>query len=193
MCVYSGKSPWENLCCRGVGSFYLVEGWIVSFQQLSILPSIALKSWNFPENLDFKGKIVAKFLLISHLLSILCNNMTTPKINYGAIKKYVTCRMAFSISLTCFTLGQFYSITSPVLFTKSNKLWNEKRQYFFYMAVSGSVIKRPTDSTTSTTSGQTDTTSGQTSTGSGQTSTSSGQTSTTSGRRVLRVTRQLIP
>ena len=45
-----------------------------------------------------------------------------------------------------------------------------------------SVIKRLTDSTTSTTSGQTNTTSGQTSTTSGQTSTTSGQTSTTSGQ-----------
>ena len=36
------------------------------------------------------------------------------------------------------------------------------------------VIKRPTDSTTSNTSGQTDTTSGQTSTTSGQTSSTSG-------------------
>ena len=43
-----------------------------------------------------------------------------------------------------------------------------------------SVIKRPTDSTTSTTSGQTDTTSGQTSTTNGQTSTTNGQASTTS-------------
>ena len=46
----------------------------------------------------------------------------------------------------------------------------------------GSIIKRPTDSTTS---GQTDTTSGHTSTTSGQTSTTNGQTSeqtsTTSG------------
>ena len=39
-----------------------------------------------------------------------------------------------------------------------------------------SVIKRPTDSTTSTTSGQTDTTSGQTSTTNGQASTTSEQT-----------------
>ena len=48
-----------------------------------------------------------------------------------------------------------------------------------------SVIKRLTDSTTSTTSGQTDTTSGQTSTTSGQTGTTNGETngqeSTTSG------------
>ena len=42
-------------------------------------------------------------------------------------------------------------------------------------------VKIPTDSTTSTTSGQTDTTSGQTITN-GQTSSISGQTSTTSGQ-----------
>ena len=48
------------------------------------------------------------------------------------------------------------------------------------VTIYGSVIKRPTDSTRSTTSGQTSTKSGQTSTTSGQTSTTSGQTSTTS-------------
>ena len=53
-----------------------------------------------------------------------------------------------------------------------------------------SFIKRPTDSTTGR---QTDTMSGQTSTTSRQMSTTSGQTSTTSRRRVLRVTRQVIP
>ena len=73
------------------------------------------------------------------------------------------------------------------------------------------MIKRLTDSTTSgqtdTTSGQTNTTSGQTSTTCRQTSATSGQTNTTSGktstkswkmnsssgRRVLQVTRQVIP
>ena len=45
-----------------------------------------------------------------------------------------------------------------------------------------SVIKRPTDSTKSTTSGQTSTTSGKTSTMSGKTSTTSGKTSTSSGK-----------
>ena len=45
-----------------------------------------------------------------------------------------------------------------------------------------SVIKGPTDSTTSTMSRQTDTTSGQTNTTSGQTNTMSGQTSATSGQ-----------
>ena len=52
----------------------------------------------------------------------------------------------------------------------------------YLLSVYWSIIKRPTDSTTSTTSGQTDTTSGQTDTTSGQTSTTSGKTSTTSGK-----------
>ena len=59
-----------------------------------------------------------------------------------------------------------------------------------------SVVKRPTDSTTSTTSGQTDTTSGQTSTTSEQrnnTSNTSWKMNTWRGRRVLRVARQVIP
>ena len=51
-----------------------------------------------------------------------------------------------------------------------------------FVIKTGSVIKRPIDSTTSTTSGQADTTSGQTSTTSGQTTTASGRTSTTSGK-----------
>ena len=49
-----------------------------------------------------------------------------------------------------------------------------------FSAFERSVIKRPTDSTTGTTSGRTNTTSGETSTTNGQTSTTSGKTSTTS-------------
>ena len=37
---------------------------------ISILQFIALKRWNFPGNLDFKGKIGATFLIRSHYLSI---------------------------------------------------------------------------------------------------------------------------
>ena len=44
------------------------------------------------------------------------------------------------------------------------------------------VIKRPTDRTMCTTSGQTDTKGGQTSTTNGQMGTTSGQTNTTSGQ-----------
>ena len=40
--------------------------------------------------------------------------------------------MAFFIPFTCVTLCQFYSITSPVLFTKNNKLWNERKEDFLY-------------------------------------------------------------
>ena len=35
-----------------------------------ILPSIVLKRRNCPDNLDFNGKIVAKFLITSHSLSL---------------------------------------------------------------------------------------------------------------------------
>ena len=51
-------------------------------------------------------------------------------------KKYVTCIMAFCIPLTCVTLPQFHSFTSLVLFSKNNKLWNEKKKDFGYMAAS---------------------------------------------------------
>ena len=44
------------------------------FFSISILPLIASKRWNFSNNLDFSGKIVAKLRLRSHFLSI-CNNM----------------------------------------------------------------------------------------------------------------------
>ena len=46
-------------------------------------------------------------------------------------KKYVTCMMTFFIQFICVTLCQFYSATSPVLFTKNEKLWNERKEYFF--------------------------------------------------------------
>ena len=40
--------------------------------------------------------------------------------------------MAFFIPLTCDTLCQFYSITSPVLFTKNNKLLHQRKEDFLY-------------------------------------------------------------
>ena len=53
----------------------------------------------------------------------------------GSIKNYVTCIMTLFIPLTCATLYQFYCITTSVLFTKNNKLWNKRKGYFFvYMA-----------------------------------------------------------
>ena len=68
------------------------------------------------------------------------------------------------------------------IFFKIGVLKNFAKLEPLFYKVAGSVIKRPTDSTTGTMSGQTDTTSGQTSTTSGQTSTTNGQTSTTSGK-----------
>ena len=38
--------------------------------------------------------------------------------------------MAFFTPLTCVTLRQFYSITSPVLFTKNSKLRNDRKEDF---------------------------------------------------------------
>ena len=108
MSVYSCKSLFESFFSRGEGSFYLVEGWIISFRREShcwvsqnvlkffilteifrnsILASTTLKRWNFLDNLHFKGKIVAMFLSRSHFLSI-CNDMTVKQhINHGAIQK----------------------------------------------------------------------------------------------------------
>ena len=37
---------------------------------------------------------------------------------------------------TYITLFQFYSITSLVLFTEDNKLWNEGKKFFVCMAAS---------------------------------------------------------
>ena len=39
------------------------------FFNILIFPSIALKHWNFSDNLDFRGQIVAEFLIRTHLLS----------------------------------------------------------------------------------------------------------------------------
>ena len=49
------------------------------------------------------------------------------------LKKYVTCKVAFYVSFTQVTLCQFYSFTSAVLFTKNNKLWNERKNHLLYL------------------------------------------------------------
>ena len=48
---------------------------------------ITLKRWNFPDNLDFKGKIVAKFLMRSHFLSIQNDMTVKQQIKHGATQK----------------------------------------------------------------------------------------------------------
>ena len=54
----------------------------------------------------------------------------------GPFKKYATCIKAFLIPFTYITLCQFYSIASPVLFSKNNSLWNERKDFFVCMAAS---------------------------------------------------------
>ena len=61
---------------------------IQRFISIKILLSIALKSLNFPDNLDFKGKLVAKFLLRSLFLSICSNMMFNNVLTEESFKKY---------------------------------------------------------------------------------------------------------
>ena len=51
-------------------SFWLKFFKIQLFFSILTFPSIALKRWNFPYKLDYKRKIVAKFLIRSHSLTI---------------------------------------------------------------------------------------------------------------------------
>ena len=90
------------------------------FFSISIFPLIALERWIFPDNSDFKGNIVLAFLLRSHFLSIY-NNITIKKqINHEAIEKVSHLHNGICHSNN---LCQFYSMISPVLFIKNNKLW----------------------------------------------------------------------
>ena len=84
------------------------------------------------DNLNFKDKIVAKFLFRSESLSIY-NNMTIKQhINHGAIQNVCHLHNCIFMSLTSVTLCQFYS---PIILlpTKNNKLWNERKEDFLYM------------------------------------------------------------
>ena len=57
----------------------------------------------------------------------------------GLFKKYFTCVMAFFMPFTYVIFCQFNFITSPVLFIKNNKLWNERKKDFsIYDCFSGS-------------------------------------------------------
>ena len=104
------------------------------FFSISMLPSIALKHWNFPDNLDFKGKISAIFLTRSPLLSI-WNNMTIKQqINYGTIQK--VCHLHKDI----FHPIQLYHTLSILLYclpcaihTKKT-MERQKRRFFVRMA-----------------------------------------------------------
>ena len=51
----------------------------------------------------------------------------------GLFKKYVTCTMTFFTPFTFVKPCQFYSSTSPILFTKNDKLWNERKENLLYI------------------------------------------------------------
>ena len=59
---------WNNFLdlahCLGLAKFFTIFHF-----SIAIPPSIAFKCWNCPDNLDFKGKTVVKFLIRSHFLS----------------------------------------------------------------------------------------------------------------------------
>ena len=61
-------------CCHlGLVKYFKFFHFSWDFWKLNgflILPSIALKCWNFPENLNFNVKIVAKILIRNHFLSL---------------------------------------------------------------------------------------------------------------------------
>ena len=67
--------PEGNSLFRSPKMFYNFSFWLNFFKiqlifRILILPSIALKRWKFPDKLDYKVKIVAKFLIRSHFLTI---------------------------------------------------------------------------------------------------------------------------
>ena len=59
---------------------------------------------------------------------------TKQQITHGAIQNVCHLRNGiFPFHSTCATLCQFYFIASAVLFTKNNKLWNERKEEFLYI------------------------------------------------------------
>ena len=102
------------------------------FFSISILPSVALKRWNFPDNLDLKGKIKAIFLIRSHFLSI-WNNMTINKLTRGPFKKYVTCIKVFLSFLPTLHLVNF-TLSPPLCYSLkiTNYGMKEKKTFSMY-------------------------------------------------------------
>ena len=125
----------RNFCCLELAKCFTIfyfnwNFWKINFFSISIVLFIALKRWNFPDNLDFKGKIGATFLSLSLSLSLsLYVNLTKKKkkkketknkqIKYGTVQKVCYLHNGFFHPIQLFvTLYQFYSNTFPVLFTK---------------------------------------------------------------------------
>ena len=96
-----------------------------------MVPSITLKRWNFPGNLYFKGKIVAKFLLRTHFLSKYDNKATNQQ--WGHSKSWIH----FSV-VPIPPVSHFVSFTLSPPFCYSLKMketveW-EKKRCFVYVA-----------------------------------------------------------
>ena len=112
-----------------------MEVWL--FFSISILPLIPLERWNFPDNLIFKGKIVAKFILRSHFLSICKIWQYNNKLAMGLFKKYVTCKMAYSIPFHSIPpVSHFvnFTISPPLCYSLkiTNYRMREKKSFCMY-------------------------------------------------------------
>ena len=76
---------------------------------------------------------MAKFLIGSHSHLIYNNMIIKQQINRGTVEKLCHLYNGIFPSIhLCHTLS-IYSVTSPVLFTENNKLWNEKKEDFLYI------------------------------------------------------------
>ena len=126
-----GLAVWglKNVLKFFIFIFIEIFGKLNNFQHFDTFIN-SIKTLNFSRQSGLQGcKIVAKFLLRSPFLLVYKNTTMKRQISHETIQKNVTCIMAFFISFhsTCVTLCQVYSITSPVFFTKSNKLRNERK------------------------------------------------------------------
>ena len=97
--------------------------------------SIALKRWNFSYSFDSWLNFSSEVTFCQYKIIWQWNN----KLNMEPLKKFavyiMTCFTPFNFGTFC----QFYSINSPVLFTKLHQEtieWDEKRRFFAYMAAS---------------------------------------------------------
>ena len=99
-----------------------------SFSLLYLLFSLSFFLLLWKDNFDFRGKIVAKFLLKKHFLSIYDNKIA---LTMGTFKKYVTWIMIFFIPFTCVTLCKLYFKTPCII--KNIKLCNERNEDFLYV------------------------------------------------------------
>ena len=107
---------------------------------LDLFFNFTLKGWNFPDNLNFNRKIMAKFLIRS-LISL--NLKWYDNINRGLFKNYVTWIMVFFIQFHFVKFSQFYFTTPSVLLTKIHLETIEwmKRRLFASMLLENHIFK----------------------------------------------------